>query len=1333
MDIQKNYAVERFNGENFHNWQYRLEMLLKAKRLWNIAKGNEVLSGSDANDQQKQKEHQEKLDETMALISMTIDDRHISIIQNVKTPKEALEKLATYYQNPGPSNKLFLRQKLTQCKLEENESIMEFINKIQKLKMQLEQIGSNVTDEEVLLTVFNGLPEKYRSVVTALQCFNNLTLDMVTSRLLHEELRLNQHQEHEDKALFSRSSKRNGRRNKPKTDHRRNPEVKCWNCGEKGHIKKDCKKGTYHRQANYVELFMASKEKQLKESVWILDSGATQHMCCKKELFQELNDIRPINVYLGDNSCINALGKGIVRFKMKDRNNKEVVTMLRDVLYVPSLTKNLFSIPKATEVGAKFEIEEDKVLVKNSKNHIVGKATKKGNLFVLDCEPERSQVNITDGKPDEAILWHKRLGHINFAKMKKLNDMVDGIPNLKIDTHYFCESCIKGKHKRKDISKKPSLRENEPLKLVHTDICGPMSVASLGGHRYFTTFIDDTTRYTHVAFLKNKSEVSTKFKEYATMIETQTGLKIKAIRSDYGGEYTGYPFQQFLKEKGILHKPVAPHTPEHNGVAERKNRTLVEMARTMIEDKNLPKSFWAEAISLSNYLLNRLPTKALEDKTPFEALFKERPNLENIKVFGSKAFMLNYNRRKLDAKTRNCIYLGPELNTKAHKLFDPVKKRVFMSRDVVFIEVEQTENGEKEKSKQDQLEIRVDLEKEKLTHPSQQQVQQQEQVDNQDEDENPIGIQRRDHENQDEASEGSEDDEETEEEVREEEREEGRREEQQQQQQISSSSNRNNEKYSRYGRKIKPVKRLINEYAHYTAVEPQTYDEAINSDESSKWREAMEREIDSLERNNTWKLVPKPKDRDIVGCKWVFKVKLKADGSIERYKARLVAKGFTQQQGIDYGETFAPVARATTIRCLLSIVAAEDLHLHQMDVDSAFLYGTLEETIFMEQPIGFINEKHLNHVCRLNKSLYGLKQSPRIWNELLTQHLEQQGFKNSKSEPCLFSKINESTKIIVVIYVDDLLIASNSLKEIDKFKDAMQSSFNMKDLGEAKYCLGIEIVWNKEQGILTILQRKYLEETLEQFEMKESKSVSTPIVNNVSSKSESDELSTQVPYREAVGKLLYAATRTRPDIAYATNYVSRFMCDPKVQHWKIIKRILRYIKGTTDLKITYRRNSKQKQVLMGYCDADWANDQGDRKSTSGFVFMLNGGAISWQSCKQRTVALSTAEAEYISLAEAVKEAVWLRKLLKDFGVTQKEPTCIYEDNQSCIAITQNPVFHPRTKHIDIKYHFTREMIKRSEVQIIYCPTEMMIADCLTKPCGKNKFEYCRTQMGISNI
>ena len=515
--------------------------------------------------------------------------------------------------------------------------------------------------------------------------------------------------------------------------------------------------------------------------------------------------------------------------------------------------------------------------------------------------------------------------------------------------------------------------------------------------------------------------------------------------------------------------------------------------------------------------------------------------------------------------------------------------------------------------------------------------------------------------------------------------------------------------------------------------EPSCYKDALLREDKASWELAMKVEMDSLKQNQTWDLVQLPKGKKALPCKWVYRLKITRDAKT-RHKARLVAKGFKQEYGVDFDEIFSPVVKMTTLRTLLALVASEDMELVQMDVKTAFLHGDLHEEIYMQQPEGYEVQGKAKLVCKLKKSLYGLKQAPRQWYHKFDAFMKSQKFRRSDIDHCLYMKKDVNGDLLtLILYVDDMLIAGKSHKEIDALKARLHETFDMKDLGDANHILGMRIIRDRKKHVLYLSLKEYIGKVLQRFHMEGAKSISTPLppyvklsaLDSPQTKVERTEM-VKIPYASACGGLMYAMVATRPDIAFAVGVISRYMANPGKQHWEAVKGVMRYLKGTQDLCICFGR---QDAKVHGYVDSDYAGHPDNRKSTTGYVFTFMGGAVSWISRMQRCTALSTTEAEYVAASEACKEALWLSRLVADLGCTKHIPL-LHCDNQSAIQLARNPVFHSKTKHIDVKYHFIREVIEDKLVQLVKIHTDDNPTDLLTKSLRSERFAYCRGLMGI---
>jgi len=939
-------------------------------------------------------------------------------------------------------------------------------------------------------------------------------------------------------------------------------------------------------------------------------------------------------------------------------------------------------------------------------------------MFILLAETQRA-LNVPRclqvDSMDLPRLWHKRFGHLSAKGLQLLQQkgMVRGFPHFKVAS-MTCTECFVGKQRRNIIPKKSIWRASQPLELIHADICGPISPRSNGGKRYMLCFIDDYSRKSWVYLLVEKSEAFQQFKVFHKLVEKEKELPLKCLRTDNGGEFNSKEFIDFCKQNGIKRQLTAAYTPQQNGVAERKNQTMMNMVRCLLADKKMPKSFWPEAVMWSCYVLNRCPSAAVKEVTPQEAWTGLKPTVEHFRVFGCVAHVHipHEKRGKLDNRSFICILLGYSEETKGYRLYDPIEKRVVVSRDVSFEEEKEWDWGEKF-----QEQILLDLEWG---------------VHQEGENEGAVETDSGEESEEVSSSEGQQSVRENEvtAEIAAEVEVEGNED-------VTAVIERGNDETE--GRTCHAPAWMtdyvdgegLSEDEVYVmqmaAEDPIYYEEAVKEE---KWVRAMDNEIQSIEKNNTWSLVDLPADVKKIGVKWVYKTKYNEDGEIAKHKARLVAKGYSQKAGIDYTEVFAPVARMDTVRMIISMAAQKGWKIGQFDVKSAFLHGELCENVYVEQPKGYIKRGKEQMVYKLHKALYGLKQAPRAWFHRIEAYFLKEGFQKCESEQTLFTKQGKGGKIVIVsVYVDDLIFTGDDYDMLAEFKSSMLKEFDMSDLGNMHFFLGIEVV-QREDGIF-ICQRKYALEILTKFGMLESNEVSSPIIPGVKISKDKDGTPVDETYfKQLVGSLMYL-TATRPDMMFVTCLVSRYMAKPTNLHLQTIKRALRYLKGTVSYGIYYRKDGNGE--LRVYTDSDYAGDVEDRKSTSGYVFLLNFGAVSWCSKKQPIVTLSTTEAEFVAAAMCTCQAIWIKRILKELRYNDEYCTRIWCDNSSTIKLSKNPVMHGRSKHIDVRYHFLRNLTKEGLMDLVHCGSRDQLADIMTKPLKAEDFQRLRNSLGVCDL
>lgn len=1349
-----NFKIPLLNGNNFSTWAPQMEAILHKCRLLRIVRGEEQMpvlfpireNATPAEIRQNEesikmiRDFEDKDQDARAEIIVALEPDVVRMVKNFRTSSEIWSYLKETYDRKSTRKKAELFRKLLKLRMGENQNITEYLTQFDIIVSELRELIDDIDEDFLTVMLLDSLPSKYEAIKAAFDTATEFpTLNILRSRLLEIGNKTEQSVSNcEDSALkVNRFRKGGSRKSNNYVDNQGMNNFfpyTCFKCGKKGHMAKHCRNKNYKAneacelsdnesiQCGYAvsTRIIHEHSQSFTDSIrWILDSGASSHMTYLKSQFIEIDETFKGNVRLADDNDLEIKGIGTVQLKVKIDNQIKIVNLPK-TLFIPELRSNLFSIAKATDNGCKVEIVSDKAIVFKN-DEVLIYSEKKNGLYCI--ESFLNIKNVISKKSDqEFLLWHRRYGHLNASDLRKLviENMVNGLPNFN-KQNINCISCIRGKQIRKSFPKKSEKSSNEILELIHTDLCGPMRVESMGKKFYFATFIDDFSRKVYVYFLRNKSEYLNIFKEFKAEVELKTGKRIKNIRSDNASELKSQQFDNFLKKYGIKHQFSVQYTPEQNGVAERMNRTLVEMARTIMIEAKLPEFLWAELIMTASYIRNLCPTKLNNNKTPEELFTGKKPTVKHLRQIGCKAFVLDKKsgKSKWQARSSEFILIGYSSESKAYRLWKRGTHSVVKSRDIKFIEedfeVDLNEVQDKNVGFYEFSWYKNDQEERNGSSNSNLNT-----IDA----ENSNSIQSRENLNENGLNRNQFDEDSTSEE-----------------EQISDNSSKNSDDQPAPTTSIKERLRSwtlfknreeANAIAHEeNETDPKSFKEIFMSKNVDEWICAVEQEYNSLIKNQTWDLVDLPNDRKTIGCKWVFKTKLTPDGKVDKRKARLVAKGYNQKYGIDYTDTFAPVVRQTSLRLVYALSVENDLKLKQLDVSTAFLNGDLDEEIFMDQPEGFIIKGTEKKVCLLKKSIYGLKQAGRQWFKKIDEVLKKFNLTNSKYDQCIYYLKNNTSILIVTLYVDDIIIACNNDELTNMLTKLLSNNFEIRDLKEPKHCLGLEIC--KENDSLSICQPGYIESIIDKYGLSNAKSVKIPMQPKTNLEKEPKivgerEKVDQTKYQEIIGSLLHLSVFSRPDISCSVNKLSQFCQDPRKQHMNAALYIIRYLKETKDWKLVYKKTSLP---LIGYADANWAEDIYDRKSQSGFCFILAGAVISWESRKQNVVATSSAESEYIALAESTKEAMYLRYLLEELGFPPDGPTVIMSDSQSAQHMANFGGHHSRTKHIHYRYHFIRDAVANKIINIKYVPTENMTADVLTKSLPRIKHEFCIQNMGIT--
>lgn len=1237
-------------------------------------------------------------------------------------------KLENIYEMKSETSIYHLQQKYYDFVKEPQDDMAVSISKLQSIVQQLKDLGENISESMVITKIMMTLPPALSHFYSAWEstAADQKTIKNLTQRLLMEEARLQNQERVDSNALAAKFIK-----GKPNSSGRKPGQ--CHNCGEHGHWARDCRKGNstssrrssnsaYRRGSALIGQAMTVIWVNKKTNEWILDSGASDHMSHNRDWFcnyEKFDKIIPVRI--GNGKTIPALGCGDIQIQVFDGTTWQK-KFLENVLYVPDIHVNLFSTVCALDKDFTLTANKRRCeLLLDGKVMVIG--LRENQLFKLQLKviinQKQSNFHQTGKRSNVLRLWHERLGHQHIRQIKNVLKTF-GV-DFKNDSDFFCEACVMGKHHRTPFENSNS-QADRVGELVHTDVCGMMQEQSLGGAKYFLLFKDDFSHYRTVFFIKNKSEVPELTKKYINSTKSRTGSSILVLRSDNGGEYINKRMEILLEAHGITHQTTVPYTPEQNGRAEREIRTIVEAARTLIHSKNLPLKLWAEAVNTVVYVLNRTGPSPVANKTPFELWFGKKASINHLKVFGSEAYVhvQKEKRKKWNSKAKKWILVGYCDNTKGYRVWIN-ENNVEISRDVKFRETTSTEsNNYDTENTNNSLMLGHDTDEGEISEIqpiSNQTVIGEEIVDLTRSTNSSRSNESRttNNSNNSESSETSNGSDQTwilnEDDVFD-----------------STRDSLNAAAESLRQTRFSTLEEAIMQGHAYLSEchEPSSYENALKSQESEKWSKAINEEYASLMENQTWKLVQPPKNRKIIRNKWTFKIKENSAGQTIRYKARLVACGYSQVHGIDYDETFSPVVKYTSIRVILAVATSFNLKLRQFDVKTAFLHGDLQEEIYMSQPKGFDDQS--GRVCKLLKTIYGLKQSSRCWNKKFTELIQQFNLRSSKADDCVFTFITNERKIILAIWIDDGLVAASNSDDIEKLISGLQSAVEIKS-SEANFFVGLEIN-QKANGSIHLNQKGYTRKMLAKFNMTDANPVATPSDSNFLNFGTQKEITNvKFPYREAIGSLMYLAVATRPDIAHAIGILSRSLSNPTENHVTGVKRVFKYLKGTMDYGIYFKKN--EKLSLNVYSDADYAGDPSTRKSTSGYLCMIGSATVSWCSQRQKCVSVSSTESEYVAASEATKEIIWLVRRMEVFSTTTERPK-LHIDNQGAIKLVKNNEFHKRTKHIDVMHHFIRQKYEEGFFNVTYVNTKDQIADLLTKPLPKQQFQRLRSLMGLSS-
>nr|GEZ75700.1 retrovirus-related Pol polyprotein from transposon TNT 1-94 [Tanacetum cinerariifolium] len=889
----------------------------------------------------------------------------------------------------------------------------------------------------------------------------------------------------------------------------------------------------------------------------------------------------------------------------------------------------------------------------------------------------------------QAWLWHRRLSHLNFDTINLLskNDIVVGLPKLKFIKDHLCSSCELGKAKRKSFHTKITRSSKRRLQLLHMDLCGPMRVASINGKRYVLVIVDDYSRYTWTHFLRTKDETPEVLIDFLRLVQIGLQAQVRIVRTNKGMEFLNQTLHAYFAAEGILYQTSVARTPEQNGVVERQNRTLVEAARTMLNGAKVPLFFWAEAIATSCFTQNRSLVIPRHEKTPYHIINDRKPSVKFFHIFGSLCYIVRdgENLNKIKEKGDACIFIGYSTQSRAYIVFNKRTRVIMESIHVNFDELPYMasdhvssdpapEYQNKTIITSNEMDLLFSPMFDELLNGSSKIVSKSSAVSSVDAPNQRIHhiTPLNDHttpaptcqvptlaptvtsnENLTQPETYAENDQVTDDEF------------------INIFSTPVQDQGETSSHHV-DSSNMHTFYQRYPFEHRWTKDHPLeqvigNPSQSVRTR----RQLESNGEMYVWELVDRPLCTDVINLKWLWKNKRDEENTVIRNKSCLVAKGYAQKEGVDFEESFAPVARLEAVRLFIAYAAHKSFTVYQMDIKTAFLYGPLKEEVYINQPDGFVDPYHPDQVYRLKKALYGLKQVPRAWYDELSKFLLSKGFSKGSIDPTLFITKHRGNILLVQIYVDDIIFGSTNSNLSKRFEKLMHNKFEMSMMGELNFFLGIQI-HQSSRGIF-INQAKYAQEILKKHGMTFCDSVGTPMATKHLDANLSGTPIDQTKYSSMVGALLYL-TASRPDTMLATY-------------------------------------------------SDHAGCLDSRKSTSGGIQFLGGDKlVSWSSKKQDCTLMSFAEVEYVSLSACCAQVLWMRTQLTDYDFHfDKIP--MYYDSKAAIAISCNPVQHPRTKHINVRYHFIKEQVEKGIVELFFVGTEYQLADLFTKALLVERFKY----------
>jgi transposase InsO family protein len=1242
----------------------------------------------------------------------------------------------------------------------EEQNWADHVASIKRILSLLKQSGNLSWEKMEKMIYLRSVPQnlKWNSVITSLQTIDsdNLTVEKVISTLREFDERNPvsktkvKPSSSETAFIVDEGKKRRPfkRFAKPKSPKDSNLD-KCDICGWTGAHHKSCSKRKSNQSGESSQKESSNKETvhhswaagrgkgRMNPDSWFEDSGASQLFTNRRDVFHTWEDIDE-DVQVGDDFYIHASGKGLVKFESTLSTGKTINIEFKSFYYCKDLVGNLMSMT----------LLENKGFTTNSGG---------GTKYYHWKDEEVMCAKIIDGKyefqlkvklPERQILcalaatsspnvdlWHKRLCHLGFDNIKRLSTMVDG---MKLDgkPSAICDDCNRSKITRRPFKSSDSPRAKHALDLLHMDFL-VMNIPTRNDEKYALIMTDDCSALKTVLFFKERSgeAILQKWLPWLTWAERACGRSLKCVRTDNALEFKVGDFKAKLTQLGIEHQTTVPYEHEQNGMAERANRTILDKTRSVLvatfSDTN--KQFWSDAMQCAVYCANRSPVSDL-DITPWEAFTGRKPDISNLRIFGSRCWARLPAEKlrgshKLDQRSRICRFLHYTNGGHAYMVLDVESGDVFETTNVIFDETDYVVThyssdyiddiaGIPVSPAADPVEINdVDASggvtsditrtggstiavpppttaapppiSATTQNSSDDSSQSTDNSDAEEPDEPWVDPSTKFH---------------------------------------SSAKSTEMAELRRSSRIPQPrrddlFKLKIRADAHFAYFTEGKLD-------PKEVQAARAKEIATLEEYGTWELQALPKGRKALKCRFVDTQKSDSDGNPGDYKSRLVVKGYTMVKGIDFHETFAPVTKVATIRAALSIANHKGLLINQFDVKSAFVNAYMDQVTYMEQPPGF--EKYPTHlkgdrpvVCKLIKALYGTKQAARLWNLMWNETMVGMGFNVSIWDKCLYSRGSWTKKNIhwILVWTDDVLSLTypSFAAEHEGFMKKISDIFQLKQLGQVKRYIGMQIARDMTKGEMSISQAPALKDLLTEYGFEQEKNKAVPIpAGKVLEKATETEIKATIDYRSIVGSLNYVVMFSRPDLAHAVGQFSRFCSNPSLDHEKALLQCMKYVSANCELALVYRKFHKEIMEHYAYADSNFVTDMDSAKSTYGYVTYLGNDAVQWKSKLSRNVATSTVMAELEGAYHCLCQCLWEDGLYKSLGITDG-PFTIYLDNESVLNVLNSEKQLDRTKHEAVRVEFMREKVKRGIVTFKKVSSESNIADVLTKSLTRVKF------------